>query len=61
VRHLDTLKLHPKVSSSSAKNGSGKSTLIEAIAVAAGLQREGRHQQRSGSAPAAASPRCIGL
>ena len=41
VRHLDTLKLHPKVTFFVGENGSGKSTLIEAIAVAAGFNAEG--------------------
>lgn len=41
VRHLETLKPHPKVTFFVGENGSGKSTLVEAIAVAAGFNAEG--------------------
>jgi predicted ATPase len=41
VRHLDKLRLHPKVTFFVGENGSGKSTLIEAVAVAAGFNAEG--------------------
>lgn len=41
VRHLDTIKLHPKVTYFVGENGSGKSTLLEAIAVSMGFNPEG--------------------
>jgi len=41
VRHLDRLKLHPKVTYFIGDNGSGKSTLLEAIAIVEGLNAEG--------------------
>lgn len=41
VRHLHTLKLHPKVTFIVGENGSGKSTLLEAIAVGWGFNPEG--------------------
>jgi len=41
IRHLDTLKLHPKVTLLVGENGAGKSTLLEAIAVAFGFNPEG--------------------
>jgi predicted ATPase len=41
VRHLESLRLHPKVTFLVGENGSGKSTLIEAVAVAVGLNAEG--------------------
>ena len=41
VRHLDVLKLHPKVTYIVGENGSGKSTLLEAIAVSSGFNPEG--------------------
>lgn len=41
VRHLDTLKFHPKVTYFVGENGSGKSTLLEAIAVNVGFNPEG--------------------
>lgn len=41
VRHLDRLRLHPKVTFIVGENGSGKSTLLEAIAVAWGFNPEG--------------------
>ncbi|MFK7890664.1 MAG: AAA family ATPase, partial [Granulosicoccus sp.] len=40
-RHLNRLKLHPKVTFFVGENGSGKSTLLEAIAVASGFNPEG--------------------
>lgn len=33
VKHLDRIKLHPKVTFFVGENGTGKSTLIEALAV----------------------------
>jgi predicted ATPase len=41
VRHLDVLKLHPKVTYIVGENGSGKSTLLEANAVSSGFNAEG--------------------
>jgi predicted ATPase len=41
VRHLDELKLHPKVTFIIGENGSGKSTLLEAIAISFGFNPEG--------------------
>jgi len=41
VRHLDALKLHPRVTYFVGENGSGKSTLLEAIAVSCGFNPEG--------------------
>ena len=41
VRHLHTLKLHPRVTFFVGENGTGKSTLLEAIAVAEGFNAEG--------------------
>lgn len=41
VRHLHTLKMHPKVTFIIGENGSGKSTLLEAIAAAWGFNPEG--------------------
>lgn len=41
VRHLDGLKLHPKMTIFMGDNGSGKSTLLEAMAVALGFNPEG--------------------
>jgi predicted ATPase len=41
VRHLDVLKLHPRVTYVVGENGSGKSTLLEAIAVSFGFNPEG--------------------
>lgn len=41
VRHLDRLKLHPRVTYFVGENGSGKSTLLEAIAVSCGFNPEG--------------------
>jgi len=40
-RHLDRLRLHPKVTFFVGENGTGKSTLLEAIAVANGFNPEG--------------------
>lgn len=40
-RHLERLRLHPKVTFFVGENGSGKSTLLEAIAVANGFNPEG--------------------
>ncbi|MFK8079074.1 MAG: AAA family ATPase [Granulosicoccus sp.] len=40
-RHLDRLKLHPKVTFFVGENGTGKSTLLEAIAIANGFNPEG--------------------
>ena len=37
VRHLHSLKFHPKVTFIIGENATGKSTLLEAIAVACGL------------------------
>jgi predicted ATPase len=36
VRHLDVLKLHPRVTFLVGENGAGKSTLLEAIASTCG-------------------------
>lgn len=44
VRHLKSLKIHPKVTFLVGENGSGKSTLLEAIAVAWGFNAEGGSQ-----------------
>jgi predicted ATPase len=41
ISHLDSLKLHPRVTLIVGENGSGKSTLLEAVAVAFGLNPEG--------------------
>jgi len=41
IRHLHSLKLHPRVTFFIGENGSGKSTLLEAIAVAEGFNAEG--------------------
>ena len=41
VKHLKTLKLHPRVTFFIGENGTGKSTLMEAIAVAEGFNAEG--------------------
>ena len=41
IRHLNLLKLHPKVTYFVGENGTGKSTLLEAIAVRVGLNAEG--------------------
>ena len=41
IRHLDQLKLHPKVTFFVGENGSGESTLLEALAIACGLNPEG--------------------
>jgi predicted ATPase len=41
VRHLERIRFHPRVTFFVGENGSGKSTLVEAIAVAAGFNREG--------------------
>lgn len=41
IRHLDVLKLHPKVTFIVGENGTGKSTLLEAIAVSLGFNPEG--------------------
>jgi predicted ATPase len=41
VRHLSTLKFHPKVTFLVGENGSGKSTLLEALAIDCGLNPEG--------------------
>jgi predicted ATPase len=41
VRHLNELKLHPKVTFIVGENGSGKSTLLEAIAISFGFNPEG--------------------
>ncbi len=41
IKHLEKLKMHPKVTFIVGENGSGKSTLLEAIAVAYGFNPEG--------------------
>jgi predicted ATPase len=41
IRHLDTIKFHPKVTYFVGENGLGKSTLLEAIAVNMGFNPEG--------------------
>jgi predicted ATPase len=41
VRHLNTLKFHPKVTFLVGENGSGKSTLLESLAIDCGLNPEG--------------------
>ncbi len=41
VRHLHTLKFHPKVTFIIGENATGKSTLLEAVAVGLGLNPEG--------------------
>lgn len=41
IKHLERLKMNPKVTFIVGENGSGKSTLLEAIAVAYGFNPEG--------------------
>ena len=41
IRHLESLRLHPKVTFLVGENGSGKSTLVEGVAIAVGLNAEG--------------------
>jgi predicted ATPase len=45
VRKLRTIRFHPDVTFIVGENGSGKSTLLEAIAIAWGVNPEGRHSQ----------------
>ncbi|USB33702.1 AAA family ATPase [Paenibacillus sp. YPG26] len=56
VRHLHSLKLHPKVTYIIGENGMGKSTLMEAMAVAWGFNPEGGTKNFNFSTQATHSP-----